>query len=249
MSSTNHINDITRSRTSNIYDRLRDDIIHGHLAPGDKLKIEVLREHYGVGATPIREALSLLTADGLVERLEQRGFRVAEVSDSEFVELLAMRCWLEERALRRSIRLGGKEWEEGIVVARYRLSRTPRVPPDVNQTDNLDYERCHKSFHLSLVADCGSTTLLRLWNQLYNEANRYRYMARLSSYERPNISEEHEQIAEAVLARDADTAVQRLVVHYTRTGELLRATAAASLEPKPSFAVVPDGIKNEFSTS
>jgi len=234
MANTASSNEIARSRTSDTYDRVREDIIRGRLAPGCKLKIDALREHYGVGATPIREALSLLTADGLVERLDQRGFRVAEVSDEEFVELLAMRCWLEERALRLAIAKGGKDWEEGIVVARYRLSRTPRVPPDVNQAANLEYESCHKSFHWSLVAACGSNTLLRLWNQLYNEANRYRYIARLSPYERPNIGEEHDRIAEAVLARDADLAVQRIVAHYTRTGQLLKTTIPAAAEPKPA---------------
>ena len=249
MANAAHSNDIARSRTSDIYDRVRDDIIQGRLAPGCKLKIDALREHYGVGATPIREALSLLTADGLVERLDQRGFRVAEVSDEEFVELLAMRCWLEERALRLAIQKGGKEWEEGIVVARYRLSRTPRVPPDVSQAGNLDYERCHKSFHWSLVAACGSNTLLRLWNQLYNEANRYRYMARLSSFERPNIGEEHDRIAEAVLARDADLAVQRIVAHYTRTGQLLKATIPASIEPKPEPAMPADDGDGELASS
>ena len=123
----------TRSRTSDIYHRIRDDIIRGQLAPGLKLKIDGLRNHYDVGATPIREALSLLTADGLVERLEQRGFRVAEMSDAEFDELLALRCWVEERAVCQAIAKGDKEWQEGIVVARFHLSRTPRIPPDLNQ--------------------------------------------------------------------------------------------------------------------
>lgn len=234
MANTAYSNDVARSRTSDIYDRVRDDIIRGRLAPGFKLKIDGLRERYGAGATPIREALSLLTADGLVERLDQRGFRVAEVSDEEFVELLAMRCWLEERALRQAIAKGGKDWEEAIVVAHYRLSRTPRVPPDVNQAANLEYENCHKSFHWNLVAACGSNTLLRLWNQLYNEANRYRYIARLSSFERPSIAAEHDDIAEAVLARDADLAVERIVAHYTRTGKLLKPTIPATVAPKPT---------------
>ena len=121
--------ELPRSRTSDIYDRIRQDIVCGAFPPGFKLKIEVLRERFDAGATPIREALSLLTADGLVERLEQRGFRVAEVSESEFVELLAVRCWLEDRVIRQAVQKGGKEWEEGIVLAHYRLSRTPRVPP------------------------------------------------------------------------------------------------------------------------
>lgn len=223
--------EFARSRTSEIYDRIREDIVRGELPPGCKLKIEVLRDRFGVGATPIREALSLLTADGLVERLEQRGFRVVEVSESEFVELLAMRCWLEDRAIRQAIQKGSKEWEEGIVLAHYRLSRTPRVPPDVDQNANFEYEHHHKNFHLSLVAACGSNTLLRLWHKLYNEANRYRYLARLSSFERPDIADEHRQIADAVLAHDADGAVRLLVGHYKRTGDLLGPTLPASSNP------------------
>lgn len=226
----NNVSEIGRSRTSNIYDSIRDDIIRGQFAPGCKLKIDSLRERYGVGATPVREALSLLTADGLVERLDQRGFRVVEVNDSEFFELLATRCWLEERILRQSIGNGGKDWEEGIVVAHYRLSRTPRVPPDVSRAANAEYEQCHKNLHLSLVAACNSNTLLRLWNQLYNESNRYRYIARMSPYGRPNVNEEHARIVEAVLARDGDQAVKLIVAHYTRTGEFLTGADAANPE-------------------
>jgi len=218
-----------RSRTGRIYGQLRDDIIQGKLAPGSKLKIEVLKARYEIGATPIREALSLLTADGLVERLEQRGFRVAEASAAEFEQLLAIRCWIEERALRLSIRTGGRDWEEGVVLARYRLASTPRVSPDVSYPESADWERAHKDFHLSLVAACGSTTLLRLCNQLYDENNRYRYIARLSNYERPDVLQEHEAIADAVLARDADRAVQLIVGHYTLTGNLLRQSIPAYL--------------------
>jgi DNA-binding GntR family transcriptional regulator len=213
-----------RSRTSRAYDRIRDDIIRGLLAPGAKLKIAVLRSHYEIGATPIREALSLLTAEGLVERLDQRGFRVAEVSAAEFEELLAARCWLEGRALRLAIARGGREWEERIVLARYRLSRTARVTGP-SAEDNRDWERNHKQFHMSLVAACGSDVLLRLCSQLYDENNRYRFLSR--SYDRPDVYVEHDQIAEAVLARNADLAVERIVEHYTRTGDLLRQAFAA----------------------
>jgi len=115
------------------------------------------------------------------------------------------------------------------------------VPPDVSQTANFEYEHHHRSFHLSLVAACGSNTLLRLWHKLYNEANRYRYLARLSSFERPSIADEHQQIADAVLARDADRAVQLLVEHYKRTGALLETTIPTSIAPAPE----PDLTQND----
>jgi GntR family transcriptional regulator, carbon starvation induced regulator len=207
-----------RSRTTDIYERIRDDVIRGHLAPGSRLKIEVLRERYRVGATPVREALSLLTADGLVARVEQRGFRVSEVSSSEFEELLAIRCSIEGRALQLAVARGGSDWEERVVLARYRLSRTPR---DVGG-DDTDWERCHKDFHMTLISGCGSQTLLRLCNQLYDENSRYRYVARLGPGARPTVYEEHERLAEVALLRDRDLAVQLLSAHYTATGDLLR---------------------------
>lgn len=208
-----------RSRTADIFERIRQDIIRGRHAPGAKLKIEALRAHYTSGATPVREALSLLAADGLVSREHQRGFRVASISTSEFEELLAARCFIEGRALRLAIQSGGEAWEEAIVVARHRLQGRTDLRTD---GDTTEWERHHKSFHLALISACGSRTLLRLSNQLYDENSRYRHVARLKGGARPTIAKEHEDIAEAVLARETDHAVRLLEMHYRTTGKLLR---------------------------
>lgn len=208
-----------RSRTSEAYERIRQDVISGKLAPGCRLKIDQLREDYEVGGTPVREALSYLAADGLVVREEQRGFRVAEVSSDEFEELLHIRCSVEERALRLAIKKGGKAWEEGIVVARYRLFGQEHHPGL-----DTEWERQHKNFHMALIAGCGSNILMRLCKQLYDENNRYRYFARLHSISQRDVRTEHVAIAEATLARESDRAVELLVSHYIETGNLLRVT-------------------------
>ena len=65
------------------YRRLRDDIISGMLAPSEKLRIEHLRQRYGMGASALREALSRLVSDGLVECEAQRGYWVSPVSRAE----------------------------------------------------------------------------------------------------------------------------------------------------------------------
>ena len=96
----------SESITIRAYGRLKQDIISGKLMPSQKLKIENLRRVYDTGSSPIREALSLLTSDHLVERIDQRGFRVAPVSEGEFAELLKTRIWLESIALQQSILLG-----------------------------------------------------------------------------------------------------------------------------------------------
>jgi DNA-binding GntR family transcriptional regulator len=210
------------SLTSRIYARLRDDILAGRLEPGRKLKIEDLRKSYGIGASPIREALSHLASDHLVERLDQRGFRVANVGNEEFDELLKTRCWLEERALRESIAHGNSDWEERIVLAAYRLSSVPRSTSTDRFIANSEWESLHKAFHKALISACGSAILLRFCDQLYDQNIRYRVLSNSMAYRERDTSAEHEAIKEAALARDADLAVERLLAHYARTGSYLR---------------------------
>ncbi|WP_420724895.1 MULTISPECIES: GntR family transcriptional regulator [unclassified Hwanghaeella] len=206
-----------RSRTSETFTRIREDVISGKFAPGTKLKIEEIARALDVGATPVREALSSLSSDGLVVRQDQRGFRVAEISASEFGELLDIRCLVEERALRLAIERGEADWVEGIVLARHRLKSSSR-----SGEFDLEWERCHKSFHIALIAACGSSILLRLCNQFFDENNRYRSIARTSSSDSRDVGCEHEAITDAVLARDADLAVTLLLQHYRRTGKMLQ---------------------------
>ncbi len=210
------------SMTSQIYARLRSDIMTGALAPGSKLKIEELRKIYDVGTSPIREALSLLTSDHFVERLDQRGFRVAQISAEEFDELLKTRCWLEERALRESIANGDSAWEEKVVLSAYRLSRVPRSEDDDHFVANAEWEVRHKHFHMTLISACGSTILQKFCDQLYDQNVRYRQLSGSKAYPSRDVAAEHGAICDAVLARETDQAAELLVAHYTRTGNFLR---------------------------
>ena len=211
----------SESMTSRAYMRLREDIISGALQPGRKLKIEELRRQYDVGTSPIREALSLLTSDHFVERNDQRGFRVSEVSAEEFEELLKTRCWLEERALRESIANGSSAWEERVVLANYRLSRIPRSSDSDHFVGNKDWETQHKHFHMTLISECGSSMLLKFCDQLYDQNVRYRQLSGSKAYPKRDIAEEHNAICDSVLARDADLAAELLIKHYQRTSKFL----------------------------
>lgn len=210
------------SMTSRAYARLRADIISGNLVPGQKLKIEELRQIYDAGTSPIREALSLLTSDHFVERIDQRGFRVAPVSAKEFDELLKTRCWLEERALRESIANGDAAWEEQVVLAAYRLSRVPRSQDDDHFVANAEWEVRHKHFHVTLISACDSSMLMKFCDQLYDQNIRYRQLSSKQAYPSRDVTAEHGAICDAVLARDADLAAQLLVSHYVNTGDFLK---------------------------
>lgn len=203
------------SATQRAYERIRSMIVTGVLKPGEKLKIDGLRQRLETGASPIREALSLLTSDNLVERIDQRGFRTAQVSAENFREILRLRCTLEDQALRESVANGTQDWEEQVVLAHHRMQRTYRDGRD-------NFEELHKAFHMSLLANANSPILMKYCSQLYDLNIRYRYLAGSAlAYRHRDVSDEHGGILDAVIARDADTASGRLIDHYTLTGEYL----------------------------
>lgn len=211
------------SATQSAYHRLRGMILRGELEPGQKLKIEALRGMLDTGASPIREALSLLTSDLLVERLDQRGFRTTPTSQSNFEEILSLRCTLEVLALRECIAQATDAWEEELVLSHHRMIRAGRDAKD-------DFEAKHRTFHMTLIGNCASPTLLKFCGQLYDLNIRYRYIAgRMKGYERRDISNEHEGIVEAATARDADLTADRLLSHYRLTGAYLNELFAGVL--------------------
>lgn len=203
------------SATQDCYLRLQELILTGAVTPGQKLKIEDLRNRFETGASPVREALSLLTSDMLVERIDQRGFRAAPVSKANFNEILMLRCVMEETALRAAISRMTPDWEERLVLAHHRLARADRA-------DVVSFEKIHKDFHMTLLDHAGLPLLTRYCAQLYDLNIRYRYLAAdTPRYGERDIGAEHTEILNATLEQDADAAVSLLISHYRRTGEYL----------------------------
>lgn len=204
-----------RSLTSRAHHQIRDMVLSGELQPGAKIHIDSLREKLDMGASPVREALSILSSEQLVVRNEQRGFRAPAISSEDFAILLDTRCRVEGMALSDAIAQGGAAWEESIVMLRYRLNSLDRLQHPAA------WETAHREFHTALISACPSRYLLNFCGQLYDLAVRYRNVARLAAYPERPIAHEHSGIAEAALARDIDRAVALLNDHYRKTGDFL----------------------------
>jgi DNA-binding GntR family transcriptional regulator len=206
------------TRTSELVARLREDLLAGALAPGEPLRLAVLRQRYAAGLTPLREALFQLVAEGLVTTEDQRGFRVAVVSKADLTDLTEQRVFIESQALRRAIERGDLAWESRVLAAHHRLANTPMLVAD-SAVLTAAWTEAHREFHRVLVEACGSTWLLRFRDVLSDQCERYR---RWSIRNKPgrDVAGEHRRLAEAVLARDAERAVQELAAHYWRTAEL-----------------------------
>ena len=213
--------DQTQSTLStSAYDCIRQDILKGELAPGFKLRIDFVSSRYGIGSSPIREALSRLSSDGLVERHEQRGFLVAHISIEQLREVTKTRSWLEEIAIRESISNATEESEDALVVAMHRLLRTDRYQTGDTKRINPEWEERHTLFHDALVGNCGSEMLLQYCRELRSLADRYRLVAAASVPPRQEL-DEHKAIFDAVIDRKSDRAIELMREHYGITQAII----------------------------
>jgi DNA-binding GntR family transcriptional regulator len=207
------------------YQRLRRDIIEGVHAPGEKLRVEHLKDQYDVGAGTLREALLLLVTDALVVAQGQRGFRVAPISIEDFEDITRTRVLLETQALRQSITLGGEDWEADVVAAFHRLSRAEQKlggDGDYVPAAAEDWEKRNRAFHDALISASPSRWIRHFQNILYQQSERYR---RISLFRKPiprDVHAEHQALFDAAMARDADRATTILTEHIMRTLESVR---------------------------
>lgn len=226
-----------RTLSGAVLEDLRRDILECRWAPGAKLRFEALRAQYGVGLSPLREALSRLAVEGLVVGVDRRGFRVAAVSIADLDEITALRCELEGLALRWSIAHGDDAWESDVVGAFHHLSRVHWELPGRPAQISDEWERRHTAFHHALAAACGSARLLQMRAQFFNQTNRYRRLSVAFSKVPRDDRGEHRALMDAALARDADRAVALIRKHIRKTADVVRsiygANGAGSFRPAP----------------
>lgn len=212
--------------------QLRHDILHGILAPGAKLNLDKLRESMGVGLSPLREAVTRLVVEGLIEAEAQRGYTVAPISVSNLDEVCALRLELEPYALRRSIENGGLDWETAVMGALYRLNKTDRIPGDASSLAR--WEAANNAFHLTLIGRCDMPLLIKMYKSLVSMNDRYRHIYLKAVAVQRDVIEEHTAIAEAAVERRADDAAAILTRHIERSTGNLRRLIVADLPAEPN---------------
>lgn len=196
--------------TDDVYERVRNAILEGTLAPGSVMSQVALAEELGISRTPLREALRMLQSEGLVEGEPNRRVRVAPMTAQDLEELYVMRVTLESEALRLSVPLMTSE----------DLARLEGHMAEMSHfAGDRDYVRWtipHHSFHRGLTAHAGSRVNLVL-SQMFDHAERYR---RLHIGRGPSAwaTAQHRDILDACKARDRDRSAGLLAAHLARTG-------------------------------
>jgi DNA-binding GntR family transcriptional regulator len=210
-----------KSDIEEAYWRLRQEILSNRLAPGEKLRIEHLKAAFGYGASAIREALSRLLSDGLVESVSQRGFWVSQISRQDLQDITNARMVIEVEALRQAIIHGDIGWEARVVASRHSLERL-----EVSLTEKTDdavvvWEKANRDFHMALLSACPTRRLLQFTEQLYDQSLRYRYRTTLRrSFPRTGLSNDHKKIVQATLKRDVAQACELLSLHISKIAKV-----------------------------
>jgi GntR family carbon starvation induced transcriptional regulator len=215
------------SLSAQVFERLRSDIIGCRLQPDARLRLEELRERYGAGASPIREALMRLEVEGLVVLEQNRGFRVSPISRAHLVDLSANRIEIEGLALTWAIERGGVAWEAEILGAFHRLSRQGKSEHGAPTRIAEAWKREHRGFHRALVMGSGSPMLISICEALFDQGERYVALSIARRAEPRDDVAEHKRIMEAVLARDLDGTLAANRDHIERTTEKVLASIEA----------------------
>ena len=220
-----------RSQTSLAYARLRQDVLSGRYAPGEKLKIVELAAVLEVSPGAVREALSRLVPEQLVVSRDQKGFVVAPLSVEDLEDLTELRCEVEAIALRRSVVRGDTGWEASVLAAAHRLRCMSMSSPASDRVIAPGWAARHAEFHTALVSACGSRRLLALHAQLYQQSERYRALSLHAEAER-DIGAEHQSLVDAALDRDTELLVELTLGHIRRTTALIVAAARCTASRK-----------------
>jgi DNA-binding GntR family transcriptional regulator len=196
---------------------LQRDILAGDLPPGGRLGIVGLVKRYGIGATPIREALSRLASRDLIIAIGQRGFRVAPLDRGDLLDITRIGVVLETEALRQSLAQGGDAWEAQILSSLHQLRRYVARHGAAFGEGTEEFDRLHKGFHSALIGADGSVRLAQAISDLYDQAYRYRRIMMKQFTDPDRFIESHERLAARVLERQFEPARAELVEHIHST--------------------------------
>jgi GntR family transcriptional regulator, carbon starvation induced regulator len=193
------------------YEQLQSDIIDGTLKPGEKLKVEPMKQRFGIGQSPIREALSRLATSGLVTVENNKGFRVTNVSEANIRDTYTTFIRIENMALALAIEHGDAAWEAVIVAELHKLALIEQK--NDSNSFSLWLQQNH-DFHVALIAGCNSPALLEIRHMIYQKFDRYCRMAYPLIKDKLIINyADHQALVTAVLQRDIKKAQELMSNH------------------------------------
>lgn len=200
-----------------LYEQLRGGILLGTLQAGQVLRQEELAKRFNVSRVPLREALSQLEADGLIESRPRRGYAVTVLDPSDIVEVFDLRMVIEEHAGRIAAMT---RTDADIAAAEHLIAQMDRLDPEAadyrSQWTLLNYE-----FHLRIIESTRRKRLCRIAGTLRSTVEPYVSMEIDLTGDAESAAREHREMLEALRAGDADGLAELSRQHVESTSRRL----------------------------
>jgi len=206
------MNRVKQSGTSNrfIYTEVRRSIISGHSVPGERLDLEALSAHYGTSITPVRDALQMLSNEGLVTIKPRSGYFVTRVTLKQLQDMLEMRKILELAAVERA----------APIITEEILEQLEHVHAGYVGEDDESYDRYmneNRQFHCLIAQASGNQELTEALSRLHDRLVRFMVMCRVAS----TLETRHAIVIDALRKHDVEAARQAMCIEVDETTELV----------------------------
>ena len=216
------------TRAEKLCAEIADAILSGELTPGARLDEQGLADRYQVSRTPVREALRLLAATGLIEVRPRRGATVAEVSSAQLVELFVAMGEIEATCARLSA------ISMSPIERRQFEALHERMAKIVDAGDEASYAQANVIFHSRIYKGAHNSVLEEVATSLRRRLSPFRRAQFRAKGRLPSSHMEHGAVLDAILRGDADQAHQNMLRHVNLVEdafEQLTTTSGANAVP------------------
>lgn len=201
-----------------VADRLRELILSGELEPRARVNELELCERFGTSRTPLREAIKILSSEGLVELLPNRGARVASLSAAEIDEMIQVVAGLEAVAAELACQRVDEDEIEAIA------ADTEAMAEACRRRDETTYFTLNRAIHEAIMAASRNATLMGLYANLSSRIQRMRYTAHKTDEQWQKAMGEHFEMVRLLRTRDGEKLAQLMKLHIRGKAEVIAAS-------------------------
>lgn len=196
-----------------VYDRIRQDVLTGHLEPGHWIRELDIADAIGVSRTPVREAVRRLAQDGLLDVAPNRGVRVAAVSATHVDEVYEVRELVEGLTARRAAERAAPA---DVAALRGLLDRIDRLMPG----DTAGHIEADDALHRGIAEIGSNAAAVEILERLNGKITRIKVLTS-DTNPSPTTRTQHAAIVDAIASGDAPTAERAMRAHIRTYRELV----------------------------
>ena len=200
------MNDKKNSSAQIAYENIKDWIVSGFLVPGQKIDQDDLASKLNYSRMPIRSALDRLSSEGLVVKIPHRGVLVSKLSDTELNQVFELRAHIESMIV---IQAALHASEESI----RKLYNILQYHEDANDATMVSILDQNRAFHRMIAISTESDILLRVFDIVWEQAERYRRLYYHANRSNERVIKEHRRIADLIAAHKPQEASDLMIAH------------------------------------